>query len=85
MYAGASERVVMRAKRYIVSDIIDWFGTDVVFTDATEDEVTARVNVNLNAMRLWAAQYARHIRVTYPEELARDIKNSLREALENYS
>ena len=84
MYAGESERVVFCAKRYIVPDIIDWFGTDVVFTDATEDEVTVRVNVNLAAMRLWAVQYGRHIRVTYPASLAADIKNDLREALENY-
>ena len=84
MYAGKSERVVFRAKRYIVTDIIDWFGTDVVFTDVTEDEVTARVNVNLAAMRLWAMQYGRHIRVTYPESLAEDLKNDLKEALSHY-
>ncbi len=84
MFAGDSERVVFRAKRYIVSEIIDWFGTDVTFTDVTDDEVTARVNVNLNAMRLWAVQYAKHIRVTHPETLAEDIKNDLKEAIENY-
>ncbi len=39
------------AKRYIVSEIIDWFGKDVKFTEATDDEVTVTVKVNETAMQ----------------------------------
>ena len=70
MFSGKSERVTFRAKKYLMNDLIDWFGTDIEFTEETEEEVTASVRVNLNAMRLWALQYALHVRVIGPEELA---------------
>lgn len=84
MYAGESVPVTFKAKKYIVPDIIDWFGKDVVFSSETEDEVTARVTVNYDAMRAWALQYARHIRVIAPKKLVDTIKKDLIEAIENY-
>lgn len=85
MFSGMSESVVFRAKRYIVSDIIDWFGTEVTFAEATDDEVTARVNVNLEAMRLWAMQYAKHIEIIRPASLREEIISDLKEAAGNYN
>lgn len=84
MFSGGSESVTFCAKRYIVPDIIDWFGKDVNFTDITEEEVTAHVNVNLEAMRLWAMQYAKHIKILTPPRLTEEIKNDLKEGLSNY-
>ena len=60
MFPGKSVRVTFRAKKYLLNDLIDWFGKDIQFTDETEDEVTAAVSVNLKAMRVWAMQYALH-------------------------
>lgn len=84
MFSGESAPVVFRAKRYIVPDVIDWFGTEVTFTEATDEEVTVRVKANLQAMRLWAMQYAKHIRILSPQSLAEDIKSDLKEAITNY-
>lgn len=84
MFAGESAPVTFRAKKYIVGDIIDWFGKDVDFLQETEDEVTVRTTVNLNAMRAWALQYALHIRVLTPQSLADIIKENLSTSLENY-
>lgn len=84
MFAGESEPVVFQAKRYIVPDIIDWFGNEVSFTEVTKDEVTARITVNVYAMRLWTMQYAKHIKILSPKSLAEDIKNDLKEAISNY-
>ena len=71
-------------KDYIINDVIDWFGTDVDFSDAADGEVTARVNVNLQAMRLWALQYGPRVRVLSPQKLVEGIKEDLRQAEENY-
>lgn len=84
MFSGESATVAFRAKRYIVTDVIDWFGTEVTFTEATDEEVTVRVKANLQAMHLWAMQYAKHIRILSPQFLAEDIKNDLKEALASY-
>ena len=54
------------------------------FTDETEDEVTVRVSVNLDAMRKWALQYALHVRVLKPERLVDMLKEDVRKAAEQY-
>lgn len=69
MFTGESATVTFRAKKYLVSEIIDWFGKEVRFSDETEDEVMVRVMVNLEAMRKWALQYAVHVKVLGPEKL----------------
>ena len=84
MFSGESVPVTFRMKKHILSDVIDWFGTDITFIDETEDEVTARVTVNWHAMRHWALQYCRHIRILTPTDLVKTIKNDLQEALNQY-
>ena len=84
MFSGESVPVTFRMKTYILNDVIDWFGTDVEFSNASGDEVTARVKVNLQAMRLWAVQYGPHVKVLSPEKLAEDIKVDLKNAVRNY-
>ncbi len=84
MFSGNSETVSFRLKKYILNDVIDWFGTDITFFDETEDEVTAKLRVNVNAMRRWALQYALHARVLSPATLAEQVKEDIRAAAENY-
>ncbi len=84
MFSGNSETVSFRLKKYILNDVIDWFGTDVSFFDETTEEVTAKVRVNINAMRRWALQYALHARILSPQSLAEQVKEDIRAAAENY-
>ena len=46
MFSGESIIVKFIAKRYIITEVIDWFGRDVKFSNATDDEVTVTVKVN---------------------------------------
>ena len=84
MFTGESATVTFRAKKYLVSEIIDWFGKEVRFSDETEDEVTVRVTVNLEAMRKWALQYAVHVKVLGPEKLVDVVKEDIKKAREQY-
>ncbi len=84
MFSGKSETVTFRMKTYLINDVIDWFGTDVAFYDEAADEVTARVRVNLQAMRRWALQYGPHVRVLSPESLVADVKHDIAQTGENY-
>ena len=84
MFSGESSRVTMRIDKFLVNDVVDWFGRDVSFYDETEDEVTASVIVNLKAMRYWAMQYANHIEVLKPVQLREQIKEDLRNAMNKY-
>lgn len=85
MFSGESIPVVFRAKKYIVGDVLDWFGQDVQFADETDSEVTVRVTVNEKAMRRWGLQYALHTKIISPASLAAQIKEDLAAARENYS
>ncbi len=84
MFAGESTPVTFVAKKYLINDIIDWFGTDIEFSNETEYDVTVRVNVNLEAMRRWAMQYALHVKILEPKSLADEIKEDLKEVTEKY-
>ncbi len=84
MFSGESIRVTFRAKKYLLSEIFDWFGKDISFLDETEDEVTCSVYVNEKAMRKWALQYALHIKVLSPQSMVEGIKSDLEQATELY-
>lgn len=84
MFSGESIPVTFRMKKTILNDVIDWFGADIAFSDETEEEVTARVTVNWSAMRYWAQQYCRHVRVLSPPDLIQTVKEDLQNALNNY-
>ena len=81
MFSGESIQVTFRAKRYLINDVIDWFGKDVGFSDITDDEATVKVKVNEEAMKLWALQYALHVRILSPQSMAEDIRRNLETAL----
>ena len=80
MFTGESAAVTFRAKKYLVSEIIDWFGKDIKFSDETEDEVTVRVMVNLEAMRKWALQYVVHVKILSPGKLVDMVKEDIKKA-----
>ena len=84
MFSGESERVSMKIEKFLVNDVIDWFGTDVSFFDETEDKVTARVTVNKRAMRYWARQYCGTVKLLSPPDLVETVKSDLQWALEQY-
>ena len=84
MFSGESVPVTFRMKKVILNDVIDWFGTDIFFSDETEDEVTARVTVNWSAMHHWALQYCRHVRVLTPPDLVHTVEEDLIGALGKY-
>lgn len=84
MFTGESAAVTFSFKKYLINDVIDWFGNEIAFLDETEEEITAKVHVNLMAMRRWALQYALHAKVLEPKSLTEQIKNDVKEAMGNY-
>ena len=84
MFSGESAPVTFRFHRYLINDVIDWFGREIAFIDETEDEITARITVNLQATRRWAVQYAPHAAVMSPKGLVEEIREDLEEGIKNY-
>lgn len=85
MFSGESGTVIFRAKKYLLNDIIDWFGGGVTFFDESDEDISVRVRVNYAAMRRWGLQYALHAKILVPELLATQVKNDIIESMKNYS
>ena len=84
MFSGESIRVVFRADLRIVDQIIDWFGTDVTFTNETENTIDVSVRVNESAMFCWLMQYGLSCEVLSPASLRDSVKNAVREMAKKY-
>lgn len=84
MFTGESTTVTFAFKKFLLSEVIDWFGTDIAFFDETEDALSARVRVNLMAMRKWALQYALYAKILSPQSLAEEVKKDILDAARNY-
>ena len=84
MFSGGAVPVHFWVKKPYVDDVIDWFGKKVVIKEKTENEVLIRAVVNENAMRIWAVQYGKYVRVVKPERLVDNIKNDLQQAIDGY-
>ncbi len=84
MYSGKSVNAKFRAKNSLINDIIDWFGKNVRFSDATDDTCTATVRVSEEAMVCWALQYGQHVEVLEPAELRERVKAAVADMMEKY-
>lgn len=85
MFSSAPEVVRFRAGKEILDEIMDRFGGSASFLNETEKDVEVRVTTDPAAMRYWALQYARHVRILFPPALADQIKSDLLAALDNYT
>ena len=74
MYSGASEEVCFLADSRILSDILDWFGSDIRIVAAERsDQLRITVQVHPTAMQHWALQYGKYVTVLSPESLRSEI------------
>ena len=85
MFAGESISVKIRAQRYLVGQIIDWFGRDVKFSNDEGETVDVRVNVSEQAMIYWALQYGQHAEVVEPPALREKVRVAVNEIASKYN
>ncbi|NOU99500.1 helix-turn-helix transcriptional regulator [Paenibacillus planticolens] len=89
MYGGKSVRVKfradLRANRNIIGHIMDWFGTNVQFSEISEDAVTATVTVNEMAMFYWALQYGTSVEIVAPVSLRERLREAANAISEKYN
>ena len=84
MFAGESVPVKFRANSNLAGQIIDWFGTDVRFSDDNGETVEVRVTVNEQAMKYWALQYGQYVEILEPLALRENIKAAAKKIGEKY-
>ena len=78
MFSGESVTVTLRTTEDMMSELVDWFGTDFRFVEKSEDSITIRVKCNYSALRFWSLQYGPYVEIIKPEKLRNQIGGNMR-------
>ena len=84
MYSSENVHVKFRIVKPMITDVIDMFGKEVVFSDEDETHVTVAVKTNERAMEQFAKNFAPDVEVLQPESLREKLKEELKRAVEVY-
>ena len=84
MFSGKSEVIKLETTSDMMTELTDWFGTDIRVTKQEGDRILVRVNCNANAMRYWALQYGPYVEVLEPKSLREQIKDDINKMRNKY-
>ena len=84
MFSGESVPIKLRTTADMMSELVDWFGTDFRIMENKDDQITVRVICNLEAMRFWALQYGPYVEVLKPAELRSRLREDIDNMVEKY-
>ncbi len=73
MYSGEAEEVCFLADSRILSDVLDWFGSDIIIQPEQNGLLHITVQVHPTSMQHWALQYGRYVTVLSPESLRSEL------------
>ena len=77
MFSGPSSAIKLATTADMMSELVDWFGTDFKIMEQDGDRIVVRLNCNEKAMRFWALQYVPYVEVLGPESLREQIKTDI--------
>lgn len=84
MYSSENIRVTFQITKAMVSDVIDLFGTDLRFSNETEEGVSVSVYTNERAALQFAKSFAPDVKILSPQRLQDSLKKEFARALEDY-
>ncbi len=84
MFSGKPEKVEFIIRKENVGLVIDFFGRHASFFDRGDGTVSCHMKVSREAMKKWALQFAKDVRVAAPESLVEEIRADIRKMNENY-
>ena len=85
MYTDEPERITFLADSFIIDQVIDWFGKDIILQKAEDpNKVSVALWASPNAMEHWALQYLNYVEIIGPDHLRQRIREDLKKATEKY-
>lgn len=85
MYTDKLERIEFKADKCIIDQIVDWFGNEVDFKEADENNVIVSLKASPNAMEHWAMQYINFVEILKPLSLRERIIENLKKGFGKYN
>ena len=77
MFSGESINVKLETSSDMMSQLVDWFGTDFIILKEKDGTIQVRLKCNEAAMRFWALQYGPYVEVLEPNSLREQLKNDI--------
>ena len=84
MFSGDSAYVKMSVEKFLMSDLVDWFGKDFQIIKEEETTLKIRVYTNEKAIRFWALQYGPYVEVLEPQSLRKQLKDDIKVMVNKY-
>lgn len=84
MFSGPSVPIKLETTEDMMSELVDWFGTDFNVQKIGDGRIRARVVCNENAMRYWALQYGPWVEVVEPKTLREQLREDIKTMEERY-
>lgn len=85
MFSGPSIPIKIETTEDMMSELVDWFGSDFTVQKIGDDKIRVRVVCNENAMRYWALQYGPWVEIMEPASLREQIRDDVTKMSERYS
>ncbi len=85
MFSGKSVSAKIKTTEDMMSELVDWFGTDFKILEKTTDSICIRVTCNQDALRYWALQYGPYVEIIEPVELRESLRDDVKKMFEKYS
>ena len=84
MFSGESVTADIKTTPDMMSELVDWFGTDFRISEKCDDFIVARIRCNYSALRFWALQYGPYVEILSPEKLREQLQNDIRGMADKY-
>ena len=84
MFSGPSVPIKLETTEDMMSELVDWFGSDFNVQKIGDGRIRARVVCNENAMRYWALQYGPWVEVVEPKSLREQLREDIKTMEERY-
>ena len=87
MFCGESVFVRLKTTSDIMDDLIDWFGKSfrIIEENKKTNEIIISLKCNYNAMFYWALQYGAYVEVIAPDELRKELAETIADMNKKYN
>lgn len=84
LFNDAPVSIEMIIERWLVDDVVDWFGDDVRMSELPDGKVRVVLRTSPMGMKFWALQYMESAEIVSPKELRESIIDAISGAKEKY-
>ncbi|WP_026527999.1 helix-turn-helix transcriptional regulator [Butyrivibrio sp. VCD2006] len=85
MFSGTSVNAELKISPTMMSEMVDWFGTDFSIVKKSPECLVIRVLCNFSALEYWALQYGPYVEVLKPEALREQIRTDVNKMYSVYN